>query len=38
VVGGLVQGVLVVAGQMGLDVEDHLLDGAGERERRPVGP
>ena len=35
--GVLVEGVLVVAVQVRRDVEDDLLDGAGERERRLVG-
>jgi hypothetical protein len=33
VVGGRVQLFLVVGGQMRLDVEHDLFDGAGERER-----
>jgi hypothetical protein len=37
VVRRLVQRLGVVTGQVGLDVEGDFLDGAGERERGPVG-
>jgi hypothetical protein len=37
VLGGFVQSLLIRAGQVRLDVESDLLDGAGEGERGPVG-